>query len=292
MDITLDAWLRSVGHVAHTTSARTAGFSKHRIAVDVAAGRVQRVRRSWLVTAECPPELRTAAAVGGRLTCVSAAARAGLWVPEVPTAPHVAVPPDAAHTRPDADATTCVLHWSSPPVPLPRTQTREHPLNVLFHTARCLPRVDALAVWESALRGRIVDPDVLMHVAWRSTAARELAEVAAVLSDSGVETRFVALMRSIGVTVRQQVWIDGHPLDGLIGERLAIQIDGFAFHQARDRRRDLRADARLALRGYTPLRFDYQQVLFDSAHVIDTVQTALAQGLHLPLAARRGIPSC
>lgn len=80
--------------------------------------------------------------------------------------------------------------------------------------------------------------------------------------------------------MRQQVWVDGHPLDGLIGDRLAVQIDGFAFHQARDRRRDLRADARLALRGFTVLRFDYAHVLFDADIVRETVLLAIAQGLH------------
>ncbi|MEV8263016.1 DUF559 domain-containing protein [Microbacterium sp. NPDC077057] len=88
-------------------------------------------------------------------------------------------------------------------------------------------------------------------------------------------------MRAVGIDVRQQVWVDGHPLDGVIGERLAIQIDGFRHHSAAgDRRRDLAADARLALRGYTVLRFDYHQVMVDDRHVEDTVLAALAQGLH------------
>ncbi len=87
-------------------------------------------------------------------------------------------------------------------------------------------------------------------------------------------------MRSIGVAVRQQVWIDGHPIDGLIGAHLAVQLDGFAHHQAEDRRRDLHADARLVLRGYTVLRFDYVQVLMTPEHVIAVISAALAQGLH------------
>ena len=121
-----------------------------------------------------------------------------------------------------------------------------------------------------------------------SLRARRLAEVASLLSDSGIETHFLHLMHGIGVTVAQQVWVDGHPLDGLIGDRLAIQLDGFAHHQASDRRRDLRADARLALRGFTVLRFDYHQVLFEPDYVTATVTDAVAQGLHRqPLASRR-----
>lgn len=89
-------------------------------------------------------------------------------------------------------------------------------------------------------------------------------------------------MREIGVEVRQQVWVDGHPLDAMVGERLGIQIDGFAYHSAaRDRRRDIRADARLVLRGYTILRFDVHQVMYDARYVERTVLTAMAQGLHM-----------
>lgn len=69
----------------------------------------------------------------------------------------------------------------------------------------------------------------------------------------------------------------------MIGERLRVQIDGFAHHSsARDRRRDVRADARLALRGYTILRFDVHQVMYDARYVEQTVLTAMAQGLHHP----------
>lgn len=67
----------------------------------------------------------------------------------------------------------------------------------------------------------------------------------------------------------------------MIGDRLGIQIDGFAHHSAaKARRRDIRADARLVLRGYTILRFDVHQVLHDARYVEQTVQAAMAQNLH------------
>ncbi len=153
-------------------------------------------------------------------------------------------------------------------------------LNVLFQVAVCCPRLDALAVWESALRRGLVDRDTLGAVRWRSTAAAALASTASDLSDSGVETRFVAIMRSAAIDVRQQVQVDGHRVDGLIGAHLIVELDGFAHHQAQQRRRDIAHDARLALRGFTVLRFDYQQVLFDSDFVLQTVQLAIAQGKH------------
>lgn len=272
----IDQWVRARGGVAHSGALHDAGFSKHRIASAVAAGILVRVRRSWLTIPEADAAVIAAADAGGRLTCVSAAARRGLWVPDTGSAPHVAVARSSSARAGDG----IHLHRARAPVPLPRTDPHEHALNVLFHVARCLPRGDALAVWESALRTGAVDAEVLARVQWRSTRAAELAAVSDSLSDSGIETAFASLMRSSGVAMRQQVWIDGHPLDGLIGARLAVQLDGFAHHQGRDRRRDLRADARLVLRGYTVLRFDYQQVLFDAGYVRETVLLAIAQGLH------------
>ena len=75
--------------------------------------------------------------------------------------------------------------------------------------------------------------------------------------------------------------IDGHDVDALIGERLVVQIDGFQHHQAAQRRDDIRDDARLVLRGYTVLRFDWKQVLFDWPYVEATIRGAIAQGRHL-----------
>ncbi|MFI8594731.1 endonuclease domain-containing protein [Microbacterium sp. NPDC078428] len=271
------AWLRAQGGVAHTRTARVAGFSKYDIDVAVLHGAASRVRRSWLVGPSASPWRHAAASVGGRLTCLSAAAECGLWTPEHQTI-HVAVSATASRL----ESAGMRLHYATGPAPVARTSATEPILNVLFHIARCVPRLDALAVWESALNRKVVDSATLSRVVWRSTAASALSAAAPALSDSGIETVFRELMASIGVTVRQQVWVDGHPLDALIGDRLGIQLDGFAHHSsARDRRRDLRADARLVLRGYTILRFDYQQVLFDPAYVIETISMAIAQGLHL-----------
>lgn len=149
------------------------------------------------------------------------------------------------------------------------------------HVARCQERVDALAIWESAIRKGLADPAVLARVQWHSAQAEDLAALSSSLSDSGLETHFTHLMRGHGVRVRQQVLIDGRRVDGLIGECLIVQLDGFAHHRsAVDRRRDIEADARLRLRGYTVLRFDYVQILFHPDEVAEVVLLAMAQGLH------------
>ncbi|MDQ4212393.1 endonuclease domain-containing protein [Microbacterium sp. ASV81] len=167
-------------------------------------------------------------------------------------------------------------------MPVAARSCEEPIVNVLFQVAGCLPPADALAIWESAVRRERIDLDVLERVRWRSRAAADLAAAVGCRSDSGPESSFLVLMREIGVDVHQQVWVDGHPLDGLIGRRLGVQIDGYAHHSSpRDRRRDIQADARLAVRGYTILRFDPWQIDNDPHLVQQTVLDAIAQGLHL-----------
>ncbi|MFT4220748.1 MAG: DUF559 domain-containing protein [Microbacterium sp.] len=277
----LETWMRTHLGVAHSSDLRAAGFTAYDIRLAVKAGMLERVRRSWIVSTDCDPRRRQAASVGGRLTCVSEAEIHGLWVPAHERL-HVAVRGNAS--RFDADGLR--LHWGAAPAPVGRNAVEEHPLNVLFHVAHCLTRADALAVWESAIRAGVVDAGMLPRVAWRSSDAAALAAVASSLSDSGLETHFADLMRRAGITVRQQIVIDGRPVDGLIGDSLVVQTDGFAYHSsAADRRRDIAADARLVMLGYVVLRFDYYQLLFEPEQVLQTILTAMAQGLH-----RRPVP--
>lgn len=259
----------------HSSQLRRGGFTTHAMKSAVAEGRLTRLRRSWPITPECSPTRRVAITCGGRTTCVTAAAEHGLWVPPHEGI-HIAIPATAS---PPAIAGV-VHHWSPGPAPVAVRSLCDPLLNVLHHVARCLPLADAIAVWESALRRRDTDAAVLAAVQWTNPAAREIASVASDLSDSGLESKFAELLRSLGVAFQQQVWFDGHPVDTLIGKRLVVQLDGFEHHRAADRRRDLRADARLVLRGYTVLRFDYQQVLFNPDYVRETIATAIAQGRH------------
>ncbi|WP_345803083.1 DUF559 domain-containing protein [Microbacterium sp. AZCO] len=158
---------------------------------------------------------------------------------------------------------------------------QEHPVNVLAHIAECLERADALAVWESAARKGVVGAETLARVQWRSVRCRELARATSLLSDSGLETHAAHGFRALGLPFRRQVWIAGQPVDILVGDRLVVQLDGAHHLEKKQRRRDIRHDATLRLMGYTVLRFDYQQVLFDWAHVESTLTMAVAQGLHL-----------
>ena len=103
------------------------------------------------------------------------------------------------------------------------------------------------------------------------------------LSDSGLETICVVRLSRWGIPIRQQIVLAGKRVDVLIGERLVVQIDGFAFHSTaarpRTRRRARCRDS--SLRGYTVLRFTYAQVVHDWPAVERAIARAIAAGAHL-----------
>jgi very-short-patch-repair endonuclease len=274
----LVTWVAARGGVLHSRDLLAAGFTMHEMRSAVSSGALMRSRRSWLVHPSADPARLAAASVSGRVTCISASRSWGLWLPAgVDETPHIAVPHSASRvSRPGL-----VLHHATGPEPVGPTQLDDSLTNVLFHVARCVSPAAAIGVWESAIRRKLVSPEGLRRVKWRNARAARLAALAEKYSDSGLETEFVRLMRSVGVGLRQQVWIDGHPVDALVGERLVVQLDGFAHHSSpADRRRDIQADARLALLGYTVLRFDYHQIFFEPEQVVQTIRMAIAQGLH------------
>ena len=147
--------------------------------------------------------------------------------------------------------------------------------------ATCRPREAALAIWESAIRKRLVDPRALGSVAWRSLAARSLAGAADVLSDSGLETIGVRRVRRMGLVVRQQVLLLGHRVDALVEDSLVLQFDGWAHHSsAADRARDNRHDERLRAAGFHVIRIGYAEVVSGWAVIEREIQLAVAQGRH------------
>ncbi len=241
------------------------------------AERLLLLRRQWIVHPDAPAAFRSAAASGGRVTCVSAAAVDGLWVPETPTADHLALPPHSGASCADA-----VVHRAVGVTAAAPRDLLDPIENVLELATGCLDYADALAIWESAVRKKLVTLTHLRSVTWRSRAAQRLAKETGALSDSGLETLFTRRLRRIGIVVRQQVHILGHHVDGLVGSRLVLQTDGFEHHRDRAQRRaDLAHDRALRLAGYTVFRYSYEDIMFDWPRVEAEIRAALAAGLHL-----------
>lgn len=274
----LASLLRSRGGWCHRADLLDDGWTPRQILDARRAEGVSLLRRKWLVLPDAPADIREAARVGGVVTCASTLTRYGLWVPpEIAdhSVPHIAVSAVSSEAPRGA-----ISHRAKPVVSRPPRRLVDPIENVLAHIATCLPRAAALAVWESAIHGSLVRPEHLRRLSWTTLAARDLAERAGPLSDSGVESTFVARCRGAGFEIVQQVQIAGHRVDALIGRRLVIQLDGFAFHSdAAQRRRDVAHDRELVAMGYTVLRFTYYDVMHSWPIVERDIRRAIAQGL-------------
>jgi very-short-patch-repair endonuclease len=262
--------------IAHAHEALRAGYTRYELRAALRLGRVTRIRRDWLALPSAPADLRTAAQASGRIACLSLAKRLKLWTMD-DDLEHLSVSPHSTYKASEGQR----LHWSRNIVPVGRYALVEPIENALVQIADCQPFENALVVWDSALNSRRVSEEQLARLPLRSEAARKVRATSTCFSDSGIETIPVSRLALVGITVRQQVVLCGHAVDGLIGDRLVLQIDGYAHHSsAAQRRSDIAHDRVLVFRGYTVLRYDYKEILFEWPRVEQEILQAIAQRLH------------
>lgn len=274
LEIALLSAIAAQGGVARSAALVREGHRPRTIAALVGKGLLRRIRRVWVALPEAEPLLQAAARTGTVISCVTQARRLGLWVADQGP-PHVAARPDGARLRVAAGT---VVHWAKPVVPRPPGVLVDAVENVLALIGTCQPQEAALATIESALSHDLVDRSALLRVPL-TARVRTLVEEASPWADSGLETFFVRRLRWLRLPIRVQIWIAGHRVDTLIGDRLVVQIDG-GHHVGPQRTSDIRHDAALMLLGYHVIRVGYDQIVNRWAEVQDQVMRAVAQGLH------------
>lgn len=275
----LFAQVSAVG-IAHRAALLQQGFTARQLRELVRAGGVDVLRRHWFAAETAAPHLREAATRGARITCTTLARHRGWWMPpRLGDEPHLHFVPGSTGPR-LTEEWIGVTHWTAPLAPAGRSLLASVE-DALAHIAVCLPRETALILWEAAARTERLAPEALRAIRWTSRAAAEIAAETTGLADSGLEVIVVRPLRSLGVRVQQQVWIAGKPVDALVGERLVLQIDGWMHHSSSAQRtKDIAHDAELRLRGYTVLRFSYEQVVHRWGEVEVIIRRGLAAGLH------------
>lgn len=260
--------------IASVATLTRGGHSRHVIDALCADGALIRLRKGWVALPSADAQLMAAARHGVVLTCVTQAERLGLFVLHSPAAPHVAAPPHSGR----AGRLAVTVHWATPVVPRHPHSLVDDIENMLVSVASCLPVEDALVVWESAFRHGITTPQALARLPL-PPAARAVLDAADMFSDSGLETLVVPRLRWLGLPLRRQVWISGHRVDLLIGDRLMLRVDG-ATHTGPQRTSDITHDAELMLLGYHVIRVGYEQVVHRWPEVQERIMRAVAQGLH------------
>ena len=106
------------------------------------------------------------------------------------------------------------------------------------------------------------------------------AEQATPFADAGTESIFRTRLRWLRLPITPQVWLLGHRVDFLIGERLVVQIDG-GHHVDAQRTSDIAHDALLKLHGYHVIRISYEQLMNRWHEVQGSILAAIAQRLHV-----------
>lgn len=272
MDI--ESRVRQAGGVTLTTKLVDSGVATARIKRAVGAGRLVRPSRGWVALPSADPVLIRAAQSRVILTCVTAAARRGLWDVGDDTF-HVAVSP---HARP-ADGIRARIHWCEPMIlRAPGTLVDSVP-NLLSIVAKCQPYEQALTIWESAIRRKQITPDTMRTLPLSARSLRILDD-ARPFADEGTESILFVRLTWLGLPMRRQIMVLGHRVDLLIGDRLVIQVDG-GHHVDQQRTSDNKHDARLRLAGYHTIRVSYWQLMHEWHVVQDLILGAIARGLHL-----------
>lgn len=267
----MDEVLRRLGGLAAASALRRAGVDRSAIERAVQAGDLVRPRRGWYAAPWAAPELVTAVRVGGRLGCVSALRRHGVW-----TLPHPGIHVTAARGVDIRRAAGIRVHWTDD---RGGRAAIDPPAAALATAMTCLDPMAATVAADSALHLGLVSLAQLETMGADSPRVRRVCELVDPASESGLETVARLHLRRLRIRTRSQVVVPGiGRVDLLIGDRLVLELDGEAFHDF-DRDRD--RDRALITAGFVVIRVSYRQVLDDWATVERQILTLVRRRDHL-----------
>jgi very-short-patch-repair endonuclease len=176
-----------------------------------------------------------------------------------------------------------VIHWK----PLTGSELTEHvtsPLRTVLDCATLLPFPQALAVADSALQVKFVQPQELASAARaRRGPGRSACLRVAAWADREAHNAFESVLRGTLIDAGITDLVPQLPvalprfvahLD--LGDRprkIAIEADSFTYHSTRDAfSRDCERYDELVAAGWLVLRFTWEQVMFQPEWVVETVQ--------------------
>ncbi|MEO6943457.1 MAG: DUF559 domain-containing protein [Lacisediminihabitans sp.] len=286
---TLDKDIERLGGLAATHELYARGWTKRSLAVAVAHGAILRVRQGWYTVPITSEIEREGVRVGGRLGCVSGARLFGLSV-RTSSHIHVSVVPHTARLRSRTDQRARLATVTSPGVVVHWNDRDATGTRFVLGVRECLKQMAlcqspewVVAAADSALRARLLTvSEWLDDIRALPRRLRRLLSRVDARAESITESVTRFRLEQLGLEPRLQVSIRGvGRVDMLIGERLVIEVDGYAYHSDPDAfEADRRRDARLSERGYRVLRFSYKQVLSHWSEVRAAITAAVARGDH------------
>ncbi|MDN3904317.1 hypothetical protein [Arthrobacter sp. YD2] len=250
----LELFLRARHGVAGYGTLTANRFSRTEIERATSAGSIRRIARGTFAVPDADPELVTAARHGASLTCVSAARLLGWWV---------LVPATCAHIRRNSSK-------DIPGTRLHRGQRSAHrpvflPEQIVHDAFKCLPRVEALVLAESAV---ICDAVGLPRLRQEFSGQRDwpirlLLDSVRRTTASPLEVCARFHLLAAGIRFAEEVVVPGvGRVDFLIDGWLIVEIDGYAFHSGRlDYRKDRQRWNCSASGGWVTLRITAEMIL-------------------------------
>jgi very-short-patch-repair endonuclease len=243
---------------------------------------ITRVAKGVYALPSEPSDLTVAIANGGVLSRQSAAIHHGLEVVTRPLVPHVTI---SRTQRRRATELACVLHRSESPA----VGNATTPLQTVLECARYLPFGEALAIADSALRLKKVEPAALTEAAsaCRGPGRAGVLRVAAAAdkrAESALESMLRARVLGAGFTgfvpqyrIRDRSFYARVDLaDPTL--RIVLEADSFAHHGTRQAlRKDCRRYVELAIRGWILLRYSWEDVILDEPWVGTSLNALIAR---------------
>lgn len=259
------AELTKLGEVARTRTLFRRGFSDTTIRGAVDSGTVSRPRRGWIVSSTADRDQLRAIAVGGRIGCLSALGRFGVWS-GVDDDLHLQVPRTASRIDPLAagvgvttknqgvwhpsvperrrrsrsirlaTGTAVDVHWGLELAPDSVLDWIVSPQTALAAALRCMDAEHAAAAIDSVLHERVLTRRAVDAVlASLPGTCRTLVDQFTGVPESGVESLFIRRASDAGFVVEPQVDLAGFGrYDGLIDGCVLFEIDGRGYHSSSD----------------------------------------------------------
>lgn len=252
-----------------------AGHTDHHIRKLVATNSVRRLGKHWFGTERTPSPVAAALRRNHRLSCVSALAIHGVYVPDAPWAHEVG-------RQCSCTSVEGIIEHS----PL-RSWPDDEPLTsvrmALQHAVTCLDAEWAAIVMESALNSQLIrasEPaELIEHVSLKKQRAIGTIDGRAM---SGTETRVRRFMQSLGVQVVPQYEVAGvGRVDMLVGERLVLECDSRGHHTGHQNySADRRRDQKLTQLGFQVVRLTHADVMQNWDQTQHLLRALIAAGVH------------
>ncbi|MDR6413385.1 type IV toxin-antitoxin system AbiEi family antitoxin domain-containing protein [Pseudarthrobacter sulfonivorans] len=270
MDI--ETFLDGRGGVARTSALHGAGFSRTYIDKAVAAGRLARIRRGIYGMPRDAGAIGLALRHNALLTSLSAAPLYRLWTLHEAGAVHVS----PGHKGTPAGTLTHgrLLHPAHPWLPVAGLA------DVLIHSLRCLPTLEALVMVQCAAQRGDVTVDFLRRklAGNRNAPARSVLDRVIPRADSILEVLANDHFRRARLRVRRHVELPGvGEVDFLIEDCLVVETDGGTHLEPRQVKKDRKRNNATLIGGHLGLRFGYDDVVHHPERMVAQVLSVLEQ---------------